>query len=59
VVITLEARPVYSYLSARTFETEVDAGEMILGFALAALVCLAATFVPLRLACRRLERLER
>jgi ABC-2 type transport system permease protein len=58
-VIALEARPVYTYLSARTFQTEVDPSGMALGFGLAAALCLAATFVPLRLARRKLERLER
>jgi hypothetical protein len=32
---------------------------MIVGFSLAALLCLVATFVPLHLARRRLEALER
>lgn len=58
-VIVLEARPVYGYLSARAFGTETDASGMVVGFALAALLCLMATFVPLRLAQRRLEALER
>lgn len=58
-VILLEARPVYGYLSARTFGTEPDVREMIIGFSLAALLCLVATFVPLRMAQRRLESLER
>ncbi len=58
-VIILEARPVYGYLSARTFDTVPDPTEMIIGFGLAALLCLAATFVPLHLARRRLETIER
>jgi ABC-2 type transport system permease protein len=58
-VIVLEARPVYGYLSARSFGTEPDPSGMFIGFALAALLCLLATFVPLRLAQRRLEALER
>jgi hypothetical protein len=58
-VIVLEARPVYGYLSARAFGTEPDPRGMVVGFALAALLCLLATFVPLRLAQRRLEALER
>jgi ABC-2 type transport system permease protein len=58
-VIVLEARPVYGYLSARTFGTPTDATEMVIGFGLAALLCLLATFVPLQLAQRRLEALER
>ena len=58
-IIVLEARPVYSYLSARTFRTEADPTEMVVGFGLAAAVCLAATFGPLHLARKRLEALER
>ncbi|MFN8666364.1 MAG: hypothetical protein U0164_04085 [Gemmatimonadaceae bacterium] len=60
-VIFLEARPVYGYLSARLYGASeaVDPTEMIVGFGLAALLCLAATFVPLRMALRRLEALER
>jgi ABC-2 type transport system permease protein len=58
-IIVLEARPVYGYLSARTFDTVPDPTEMIVGFSLAALLCLVATFVPLYLARRRLEALER
>jgi ABC-2 type transport system permease protein len=58
-VIVLEARPVYGYLSSRTFDTSPDPSEMVIGFGLAALLCLVATFVPLRLARSRLEALER
>jgi ABC-2 type transport system permease protein len=58
-IIVLEARPVYAYLSARTYDTAADPTSMVTGFGLAALLCLAATFVPLRLARRRLETLER
>ena len=58
-VITLEARPVYGYLSARTYGTAADPLEMIAGFGLAALLCIAATVVPVRVALRRLEAVER
>jgi ABC-2 type transport system permease protein len=58
-VVTLEARPVYVYLSAKTFGTEIDVGGMILGFGAAVVLCLAATFVPLHVALRRLESIER
>jgi ABC-2 type transport system permease protein len=58
-ILVLEARPVYLYLSARSFRTAADPTQMILGFALAAALCLAATFLPLRMARRRLEALER
>ena len=57
-VITLEARPVFSYLSARSFGTERDPIEMVLGFGLAAVICIAATVVPIRIARKRLEMLE-
>jgi len=33
--------------------------EMVIGFSGAAALCLVATFVPLRIAAARLERLER
>ena len=60
VVVVLEARPMYAYLSARTFGHGGPGGaELTLGFAGAAAVCLAATFIPLRLAQRRLEAIER
>jgi ABC-2 type transport system permease protein len=57
-VIMLEARPVYTYLSARSFGTETSTLDMVLGFSGAAAVCLAATFVPIWLAVRRLNRGE-
>ena len=58
-IVVLEARPVYSYLSARTFGTAIEPTEMIVGFSLAALLCIAATVVPLRVAHARLEAVER
>ncbi|HUF65547.1 MAG TPA: hypothetical protein VMM17_06170 [Gemmatimonadaceae bacterium] len=58
-VIILEARPVYIYLSARSFGTESSAADMVLGFAGAGAVCIAATFIPLWLAVRRLSRGEK
>ncbi|MDQ6886599.1 MAG: hypothetical protein M3068_04830 [Gemmatimonadota bacterium] len=58
-VVILEARPVYSYLSAQAFLTESDPREMVLGFGLAALVCLAATFFPLAAGLKRFEATER
>jgi ABC-2 type transport system permease protein len=60
-VIVLEARPVYSYLSAVSFRGGEPAPllELLLGFGLAAAVCLTATFLPIRVAVRRLEALER
>jgi ABC-2 type transport system permease protein len=58
-VIAIEARPVYLYLYAKAFGGEADPWEMVLFFSLAALVCVVATLVPLRVAQRRLERVER
>ena len=58
-VVILEARPVYGYLSARTFGGDADPTEMAIGFGAAAALCVAATLVPIRVALTRLERLER
>ena len=58
-VVILEARPVYGYLSARAFGTAPDPTEMILGFGAAALLCVGATIIPIRLALSRLEAVER
>ncbi len=58
-VITLEARPVYSYLSSRFYGTPTYPGEMIFGFGMAALLCVAATLIPIGIAKRRLEAVER
>jgi ABC-2 type transport system permease protein len=58
-VVVLEARPVYSYLSARTFGVAAEVSQMVLGFGLAAALCLAAALVPIRVALARLETLER
>jgi ABC-2 type transport system permease protein len=58
-VIVLEARPVYSYLSARAFGAVADPREMVLGFGAAALLCVAATVLPIRVAISRLEAVER
>jgi len=58
-VIVLEARPVYLYLYAKSFGGNTSATEMAVFFGLAALVCVVTTLAPLRLAQRRLERVER
>ncbi|MEO6526901.1 MAG: hypothetical protein ABIP93_09780 [Gemmatimonadaceae bacterium] len=58
-VVVLEARPVYSYLSARLYGTPTSITEMVLGFGAAALLCVAATLVPIGIATRRLEAVER
>src|SRR5690606_30106825 len=57
-VVLLEARPVYTYLRARTFGEPIEASEMVLGFLLAFVLCAMATVVPLRVAKRKLETLE-
>lgn len=57
-VVILEARPVYIYLGSRALGTPKDPGAMMAGFGAAALLCLVATFLPLHVAQRRLERLE-
>jgi ABC-2 type transport system permease protein len=58
-VVILEARPVYSYLRAQSFGGRADPLEMAIGFGLAALLCGAATIVPIRIAMQRLENIER
>ena len=58
-VIVLEARPVYGYLAARFYGTPTAMTEMIIGFGAAALLCVAATVVPIGIAQRRLEAVER
>ncbi len=57
--IILEARPVYGYLAARAFHQTANPLEMVLGFGAAALLCVASTVVPIRVALRRLEETER
>jgi ABC-2 type transport system permease protein len=59
LVVLLEARPVYAYLSARSFGDPLGVAEMVVGFVAAGIVCLLGTFLPLRLAQRRLESIER
>src|SRR5437868_1411672 len=44
-VVILEARPVYSYLSAQAYGGRTDPLEMILGFGLAVVLCAAATII--------------
>jgi ABC-2 type transport system permease protein len=58
-VVVLEARPVYSYLSAQFYGTRTYPMEMIVGFGAAALLCIAATLIPIGIAKRRLEAVER
>ena len=59
-VIILEARPVYAYFeSMRTGQNMVDTTEMIVAFGGAALLCVVATVLPVKIAQRRLELTER
>src|SRR5690349_1815927 len=58
-VIVLEARPVYGYLAARFYGTPTSMTEMVVGFGAAAVLCMAATVVPIGIAKRRLEAVER
>ena len=67
IVIILEARPIYSYMFAMQceetpglaaclgFDGSAERSEMVVGFGLAALVCGAATLVPIEVALRKLE----
>jgi ABC-2 type transport system permease protein len=58
VVITLEARPVFSYLASVSFGTPRDPTEMYWGFGVSAIVCIFATLAPIHSALKRLEQLE-
>ena len=59
VVLVLEARPIYGWLAAKSAGDTVAAGDLVTGLAAAAGVCLLATFIPLRIAQRRLDAIER
>jgi ABC-2 type transport system permease protein len=58
-VVVLEARPVYSYLSAQAWGTVTHPAEMAIGFGLAAVLCVAATLAPITMALRKLDAVER
>jgi len=58
LVVLVEASPVYAYLRQEAFGIPADPREMVVGFSLAAVLCLVATFVPLTVATRKLEALE-
>ncbi len=58
-VIILEARPVYSYLGAVAYGQPADPVSMYVGFGLAFVLCAVATLVPIEVAVRRLDRVER
>jgi len=57
-VITLEARPVFTYLASKSFGTAADPMEMWVSFGSSALLCIAATVLPVRIARKKLESLE-
>ncbi len=59
LVVVLEARPVYEYLAAARAGEVPDQRSLIVGLSLAATACLLAAFLPLRLAERRLESIQR
>ena len=59
LVIAAEARPVYEYVGAQMMHTDPSTAEMWFGFGAAGLLCLAATFLPIRIAVRRMKELER
>jgi ABC-2 type transport system permease protein len=59
VVIVIEARPVYQYVGAQLLHTAPTVGGLWLGFGGAGLICLAATFIPIRIAVKRMKELER
>jgi ABC-2 type transport system permease protein len=58
-IVIAEANPVYDYLRAMAFGGEPDTMGMVFGFGVAGLLCLGATVLPIQMAKRRLERIER
>ena len=54
-VVVLEARPVYSYLSAQAYGTPIEPVAMVIGFGLAGVLCVATTLIPIHVALRNLE----
>jgi ABC-2 type transport system permease protein len=58
-VVMLEARPVYSYVSAQAFGGDASTTEMIIGFGLAAALCIATLVASVAVAVRRLQAVER
>src|SRR5438105_14983618 len=59
LVTLLEARPVYQYVGARLMHADPDPSATWIGFGAAALICLRATCVPIRLPVGRMKELER
>lgn len=58
-VVVLEARPVYGYVAAQAFGGRADPTEMIIGFGLAAALCIATLVGSVKIAVRRLTAVER
>ena len=59
IVIVIESVPVYRYLRAAFDREPLTVTPLMVGaFSLAALVCIAATVIPLRIARRKLESYE-
>jgi ABC-2 type transport system permease protein len=58
-VIAIEARPVYQYVGAHLLHSEPSIAGLWLGFGGATLICLATTFIPIRIAVKRMKELER
>jgi ABC-2 type transport system permease protein len=59
IVVRIEAAPVYTYLQARSTNQTASGVEMVVYFAVSAFLCMSATIIPLRMAQRRLELIER
>jgi ABC-2 type transport system permease protein len=57
-VVVLEARPVYGYVSAQAFGGSANPLEMIIGFGLAAALCITTLVVSVTIAIRRLHAVE-
>lgn len=57
-VVMLEAVPIYRRLGAQMYGLGASDNETWLGFALVVAICIAATFIPIRIATREMRRLE-
>ncbi|HEU5185843.1 MAG TPA: hypothetical protein VFU01_14820 [Gemmatimonadaceae bacterium] len=58
-VVVLEARPVYGYVTARAFGGDASIVDMVIGFGLAAVLCIGILLGSIAIAVRRLEAVER
>jgi ABC-2 type transport system permease protein len=59
LVIVAEGRPVFQYAGAHLLHSDPSVSGLWVGFGGATLLCLAATFVPIRIAVQRMKELER